>query len=140
MLVPQRPNSEKTEMNFHELEESIKKKEAEARKAIIPSLVSAASQISLEMILDIVGNETVLSTHPRVNKDGRKLRVAILQVPDLRGKYYVIIKDETLSVFRDGYTEPLAIHKGDQIKETYDYLNKHFWGLEKGSKETTDQK
>jgi hypothetical protein len=126
-MAPQRPNSEKIEMDFEELERLVQEKEAESRKLIISSLQEAAKSIDLELLLSIVEHETIFSNHPRINRAGDELRIGILHMPHLRGKYFVLMEESKLGLFREGYDDPLVKYDEERVKVTYNYIKKYFW-------------
>jgi len=130
VLAPQKPISEKIEMNFHEFEARIRKREESGGVGDISTIIDRAEEVDLDDLLHMLTHEILFSTQPKIlplDKESKKMRIAILQRPGLRGKYYVEMTGHEVWLFRAGYDDPLVTYAGDiAIREVYDLMKKEF--------------
>jgi len=117
-------------MDFHEFEAQIKERETSTDVKDITAIADFAEKIDLETHLDMVTHEILFSTQPKIlplEEGTEKVRIAILQMPGLRGKYYIEMTNDELKFFRAGYDQPLSTYfNAKSIKPVRDLIRKEF--------------
>jgi hypothetical protein len=116
-------------MNFDEFETQISERETVHGVGDIEKIRDLAEQITLDALLHMVNHEILFAEQPKIlplGEERERLRIAILQRPGLRGRYYIEMTDTELKLFRWGYEGSLATYLDQrEIKPVYDHLRKN---------------